>query len=168
MARKLTTRSALIALAAVASLAYGAASEIRSARGLRAGAAAAGIAMRSLQLSSSVVKAGERISATVALTGPAQAPSGAVTIYIGVDPEILSGPREVRIPNGQASATFMLYSKPSVRGARTGAISASTSSPQPYRLLTTSVSIVPVVVAGVAPDAAKPAPPEPPYGLFGA
>lgn len=52
-------------------------------------------------LSAPMVKAGERVTATVTLTAPARAPSGGVTIYVGFDTEVLAGPREVRIPNSR-------------------------------------------------------------------
>jgi hypothetical protein len=139
-----TTRNAVVLLAAIAAVACAAGRETRSAPRLRTtGAAPSGIAMSSLQLSQPVVEAGERVTATVTLTEPARSPSGAVIVYVGFDSESLAGPREVRIPNGQTSATFTLYSKPSLRAARSAAISACTSSPEPYGLLTRTVSITP-------------------------
>lgn len=152
MACNLTTRNALIAAAAMAAVAFSTAYAIRSARGLHAVAVPSAIAMHSLQLSSPVVRAGERVTAAVTLTRPAWSPSGGVTIYVGFDSEVLAGPKEVRIPNGQTSATFTLYSKPLLRGPRTGSISACAFGPLPYRLLTTSVSIVPGALRGVAPS----------------
>ena len=96
--------------------------------------------------SSPSVKAGERFTATATLGEPAAAPSGAVLVYVGFDRDVFTGPSVVRIPNGQISATFTLYAKPSPT-ARSGAISATTLSPEPYALVTRSVSVRPGAAA---------------------
>jgi hypothetical protein len=139
-----TTRNALGLLAAIGTLAWGSVSTIRSARGLqKTGSDPMDVTVRSIELSSPRVKAGARVTATVTLTGPARSPAGAVVVYIGFDTEVLAGPTMVRIPNGQTSGTFTLYSKPLLRALeRRGAISASTASPEPYRLITGSVTVV--------------------------
>jgi hypothetical protein len=147
MTPKPMTRKALVLLVAIGALACGTTSERRSAPGLSG-----------IELSSPVVKAGERVTVTVSLVGPARARAGAVTVYVGFDGEAFAGPREVRIPNGQTSASFTLYSKPSVREARSGAISACTLTPEPYSLLTRSISVIPGVAHATQSAASGAAP----------
>ena len=153
MARNLAIRNGLIFLAAMAAFAWGKAHGVRTAAGLGTTAASStGVTVSRIALSSPAVKAGDTLTATVFLTGPAQSRSGAVVVYVGVDSDVLAGPREVRVPNGQTSATFKVYTKPSPAAAKlSGTISACTLNPEPYSLLTASVSIgASVTIPGVS------------------
>ncbi|HEX7624772.1 MAG TPA: hypothetical protein VF400_14440 [Anaeromyxobacteraceae bacterium] len=107
---------------------------------LKGGNSSAG-SIASLTLSSPAVTAGNGVLARVTLTGPAQSPSGGVVVYVDFRSMTLAGPRFIRIPNGQSSGIFMLYSNPFLSLSTTATISASTSTPQPASLLTQTLSI---------------------------
>jgi hypothetical protein len=96
-----------------------------------------------LSLSSPTIAAGNGVLARVTLTGPAQSPSGGVIVYVDFRSTALAGPRFIRIPSGQSTGIFMLYSNPFLSLSTTALISASTSTPQPASLLTQTLSIMP-------------------------
>jgi hypothetical protein len=103
-----------------------------------------------LQLATTTVSAG------AVLTGTVSAGGGAV-VYLGFSKSVFAGPRFVRIPSGQRSASFTLYSNPFLPAAATTSISARTQSPDPATFVAQAVTVVPQATppAGAAPQVAS-------------
>ena len=99
------------------------------------------VGVGSLALSSATVTAGQSVTATVTLTGPARSAAGGVIVYVGFQSTILAGPKFIRIPNGQSSGTLTLHANPFLPASTSTSISATTSSPQPWSSASATLSI---------------------------
>jgi hypothetical protein len=99
-----------------------------------------------LQLSSPTIAAGGAVTVTV--NGP-----GGATVYLSYSRTALAGPRWIRIPSGNRSASFTLQSNPYLAASTAATISASTSSPDPYSLVVQTVTIA---AASTQPATARP------------
>lgn len=106
-----------------------------------------------LAVSSPAIAAGDAATFTVTLGSSARSASGAVTVYLSYSRALLAGPRWVRIPNGQRSASFALRSTPYLAGATTATVTANTQSPDPYAVVSRQVGI-----AAASPLPATPRP----------
>jgi hypothetical protein len=94
------------------------------------------------------------VAAGAALTGTVAAGSGAV-VYLDFPRTVLAGPRFVRIPAGQSSATFALFASPFLAAPATATVTAMTTTPNPASFLTASLTVLPAAAPAARPQAAS-------------
>jgi hypothetical protein len=94
-----------------------------------------------LQLSATTIPAGGAVTATFSLADTARSASGGVTVYLSFSRAVLAGPRWIRIPNGSRSASFTLRANPYLTTLTAAPITASTSSPDPFTLVSQQVTV---------------------------
>lgn len=106
-----------------------------------------------LAVSASTVAGGGRIDVTYTLPSSVGSGSGAVSVYLGFSSTALAGPKVLRIPAGQRSATFSLHANPWLAAPVATTLTASTRNPQPATFFSQPLSVIPSAAppAGAAP-----------------
>jgi hypothetical protein len=146
------TRAAALAAIAVLSLLLSACGGVEDPLANAADAATVS-GVSGLAASSTTIAAGGAATFTVTLADAARSSSGAVTVYLSYSRSLLAGPRWIRIPNGQRSASFTLRSSPYLAAPTAAAVTANTQSPDPFTITSQQVTL-----AAAAPLPATPRP----------
>ncbi len=141
-------RSLLVALAVVASACGGAGPDETQSFG-QASSASGGLA--SMQLSSVALTAGGDLTGTITLASAASGLSGGVNVYLSFPRPVFAGPRFVRVPNGQRTASFTLSSNPYLSASTSTLLFANTQSPDPNTFLSQGVAVTAAATPPAAP-----------------